>query len=193
MIDNRASKQHAEMLCCFLPAFRESTSLKELDMEFPRGNGPSNLAFENMLTHTLSLRSLRLGMHARNIDVATARSGLKKNTTLRELTLESEKDISPVLTSLRDHPVLRRLCLRGPGAVDLTELETVLLSDTSKIAELEIDRICWTMFHSPPLGLTPVLRALARRPTLTKLRVCCCPLDRDEARLLQMALHKTPS
>jgi hypothetical protein len=44
-------------LCCFLPAIQESTSLKELHMELPLQGGPSNLAFENMLTHTQSLRS----------------------------------------------------------------------------------------------------------------------------------------
>jgi hypothetical protein len=31
---------------CFLPAFQESTSLKELHMKLPRGGGPSNLALE---------------------------------------------------------------------------------------------------------------------------------------------------
>jgi hypothetical protein len=36
---------------CFLLAIQESTSLKELDIELPRGAGPSNLALENMLTH----------------------------------------------------------------------------------------------------------------------------------------------
>jgi hypothetical protein len=45
-------KQHEEMFCCFLPAFQESTSLKELHMRFPRFDGPSNLALEIMLTHT---------------------------------------------------------------------------------------------------------------------------------------------
>jgi hypothetical protein len=41
-----------EMLCIFLPAIQESTSLKELHMILPPLAGLSSLAFENMLTHT---------------------------------------------------------------------------------------------------------------------------------------------
>jgi hypothetical protein len=66
-----------EILCCFLRAFQESTSLRDLDMEWPRERGPSNLAFENMLTHTQSLRSLSLRAPRRYMGAA-ARSGLKK-------------------------------------------------------------------------------------------------------------------
>jgi hypothetical protein len=194
--DDRQFPWPEEMMCCLLPAIQESESLKELDIDFPLTAGPSNLALKNMLTHTQSLRTLSLsypeGLHD-DIAVAAARSGLKNNTTLRELTLEFSRGtttISPILTSLRDHPLLRRLCLRG-SMVNLTGLDTVLLSDSSKNTELDIHSV--HMSSSPMMGLTPVLRALARRPTLTKLRVCCCPLDRDEARLLQMALHKTPS
>jgi hypothetical protein len=43
------------------------------------------------------------------------------------------------------------------------------------------------------MGLTPVLQALGRRPTLTKLRLRCCPLGRDNARLLRVALCNIPS
>jgi hypothetical protein len=46
-------KQRGDLLCCFLPA-QESTSLKELHINFPSGGGPSSLAFEIMLTHTHS-------------------------------------------------------------------------------------------------------------------------------------------
>jgi Leucine-rich repeat (LRR) protein len=41
--------------------------------------------------------------------------------------------------------------------------------------------------------LSRVLRALARRPTLTKLGLRYCPIGCDDARLLQMALFNTPS
>jgi Ran GTPase-activating protein (RanGAP) involved in mRNA processing and transport len=183
-----------EILCCFLPAIQESTSLKELHINFPLIGGPSNLALENMLTHTQSLRSLSLICPfgpLEDIAVAAARSGLKKNTTLRELTLEFSRGttISPILTSVRDHPLLRRLCLHG-YAVDLTGLETVLLSNNSKITELDIHR-----FYRGPriMGLTRVLQALERRPTLTKLGLHFCRLGPDEAKLLQMALCNTPS
>ncbi len=115
--DDRELQLHEEILCCFLYAIQESASLKELDIYyFPLIGGPSNLALENMLTHTQSLRSLTLRIFPRLNAVAAAWSGLKKNTTLRELTLECKwgaTTISSVLTSLRDHPHLRRLCLRG--------------------------------------------------------------------------------
>jgi Ran GTPase-activating protein (RanGAP) involved in mRNA processing and transport len=92
--------------------------------------------------------------------------------------------------------------LRGDG-VDLTGLETVLLSDNSQITELEIDMLRGgdrhTMGftepenHLPILGLTHVLRALARHLTLTKLGLRRCPLGRNEARLLRVALCNMPS
>jgi hypothetical protein len=84
-IRNRYLQQRDEILCCFLSAIQESTSLKELHMELPRGGGPSNLAFENLLTHTQSLRSLSLfcpaacpGGQLEDTAMAAARSGLKK-------------------------------------------------------------------------------------------------------------------
>jgi hypothetical protein len=89
MTDDQELRQHEEMLCYFLHAIQNSTSLKELHMELPLRVGPSNLAHENMLTHTQSLRSLSLSISPRqNIAVAAAQSGLKKNTTSRELTLD---------------------------------------------------------------------------------------------------------
>jgi Leucine-rich repeat (LRR) protein len=178
------------LLCCFLPAIQESTSLKELHISLPLIGRPSTLALENMLKHTQSLRSLSLMCPVG----AAARSGLKKNTTLRELTLEvshgATATVSPILTSLQNHPHLRKLRLCGVE-VDLTGLETLLLSGTSKITELDINEFSW--YERPTLGLTPVLHALARRPTLTKLGLHRCPLDRDKARLLQMALCGIPS
>jgi Ran GTPase-activating protein (RanGAP) involved in mRNA processing and transport len=192
--DSGGYDNYEDILCCFLPAFQESKSLKELHINFPVTGGPSSLALKNMLTHTQSLRSLTLcpaGL-LEGIAMATARSGLKKNTTLRELTLDvwhGATSVSPILTSLRDHPLLRRLCVRG-HVVDLAGLETLLLSDKSKITELEIHRF----YGGPPImGLTRVLQALARRPTLTKLRLRHCPLSCDEATLLRMALCNIPS
>jgi hypothetical protein len=195
MTSDRALKQHEEMLCCFLPAIQESTSLKELHMDLPLRGGPSNLALENMLTHTQSLRSLSLIYPSGPLEdmaVAAVSSGLKKNTTLRELTLEVSRDttnVSPILTSLRVHPLLQKLCLRG-HAIGLTGLETLLLSDTSKITELDI--------HNggllPRMGLTRLLQALARRPTptklgLTKLGLHDRRLGRDDGRQLGMVLR----
>jgi Ran GTPase-activating protein (RanGAP) involved in mRNA processing and transport len=167
-------------------------------MKLPRGGGPSSLALEKMLTHTQSLRSLSLISPVEileDVAVAAVQSGLKKNTTLRELTLEIWRGVRqgaptlcPILASLRDHPLLGRLCLRG-HLVDLTGLETVLSSDNSKITELEIHMSCgW-----PPLGLPPVLQALERRPTLTKLGLYGFHIGRDDARELGIALCNTPS
>jgi Ran GTPase-activating protein (RanGAP) involved in mRNA processing and transport len=99
--------------------------------------------------------------------------------------------IVPILTSLCDHPVLRRLCLRG-NVEDLTGLETVLLNKNSKLTELDINRNR-RAGHQPMIGLTPVLRALAQHTTLTKLGLHRCPVGRDETSLLQMALCNMPS
>jgi hypothetical protein len=186
-------KQHEEMFCCFLPAFQESSLLKELNMRFPLTGGPSYLALEIMLTHTQSLLSLSLSCPTAlgDIAVAAACSGLKNNSTLRELTLKVPRDaanVSPILTSLCDHPFLERLRLCG-DAMDLTELETVLLSDNSQITELDMH----SLGHPPIMGLTRVMRALARYPPLTKLGIRDVRLDRDELRLLQMAWCNIPS
>jgi hypothetical protein len=92
-----------------------------------------------------------------------------------------------MLTSLRDHPLLARLYLRGSG-VDVNGLETVLLSDTSQITELEIRQ----NYGGPPLrGLMHILQNLARRPTLTKLGLHNGPLGHDEVRQLVMVLRNT--
>jgi hypothetical protein len=123
---------------------------------------------------------------------ATTSSGLKKKTTLRELTLarsQGATTVYPILISLRDHPLLRSLCLHGEGVI-LFGLETLLLSENSKITELEIDRFDGGL---PIIGLTRVLRALARRPTFTKLGFLNCALGPDEARLLGTVLRNIPS
>jgi hypothetical protein len=189
ILNDRALQQHEEMLCCVLPAIQESTSLNELQIDLPLIGGPSNLALGNMLTHTQSLRSLSLIYPSGPLEdmaVAAISSGLKKNIILRELTLRvSHGAVYPILTSLRDHPHLRRLCMRG-CEMDLTGLETVLLSDTSEISELDIDRSDRGLSI---MGLTPVLHALGRHSKLTKLGLHHCPLGRDEgARLLRLAL-----
>jgi Ran GTPase-activating protein (RanGAP) involved in mRNA processing and transport len=194
----RRLQKREEMVCCFLLAFQESTSLKELDMDSPTTEcEPSNLAFENMLKHSQSLRSLHLNFPIgcrEDKAVAAASAGLKKNTSLQELTLEfsrRETTIYPLLTSLRDHPLLRKLCLHGCVG-SLSGLETLLLSDASKITELEFDM--FDDYKRPPIMfLTLVLQALAHRPTLTKLKIHGCRLGSDEARLLQIALCNMPS
>ncbi len=193
--DDRELRQREENLCCFLHAIQESTSLNELQIRLTPIGGPSFLALENMLTHTQSLRSLNL-MYSygilEEIAIAEVSSGLKKNTTLQELTLEifrAETNVSPLLTSLCNHPHLRNLQLHG-SVGNLTGLETLLLSDNSKITELEIDR---SFYGSTIIGLTSVLHALASRPTLTKLGLRRCHLGRDEFRPLRMALRNIPS
>jgi Ran GTPase-activating protein (RanGAP) involved in mRNA processing and transport len=189
--------RHCEfILCSFLPAIQESTSLKKLDIQLPLSGGPSSLAFENMLTQNQNLRSLTLrcpsGLQEDIANMATTLSGLKRNTTLRELTLDFMQGataVPSILTSLRDHPLLRRLCLRGHVA-DLTGLEAVLRSDKSKISELEIRE---SYDGDPPLGLTQVLQALGRHPALTKLSLIDLGIGRDEARLLRTILCNNPS
>jgi hypothetical protein len=43
------------------------------------------------------------------------------------------------------------------------------------------------------IGLTRVLQALGRHPTLIKFGLYRCPLGRDEARLCRTALCNTPN
>jgi hypothetical protein len=184
--DEQELRHSEEIICCILHALQETTSLKKLHINFPLNDLSSNLALENMLTHTHSLQSLHLCISPRlSTSLAAASSGLKKNTTLRELTLKHMRGaISPIFTSLRDHPLLQRLRLNG-DVRNLTGLDTLLLSDTSKITELDIHG---SYERSPMIGLTPVLQALAQRPTLTKLGLSYFRLGPDEARLLRMAL-----
>jgi hypothetical protein len=109
--------------------------------------------------------------------VAAARSAL------RELTLEFPRDatdITVILTSLRDHTLIQRLCLRE-YAVDLTGLETVLLSDSSRITEL-------AGWRSTQYKLDKCFASFGTPSPLTKLKQCCFSFGLDEARLLRMAL-----
>jgi hypothetical protein len=188
------SDQECEaMFCSFLPAFQESTSLKKLHISIPLIGAPSYLALENMLTHTQSLQSLTLLCPKEDIAAAVFGSGLQKNTTLREFTMKfpkrttvSETNVSTILSSLCDHRLLRKLCLHGHTVVDdLTGLETLLLSDASTITELDIQQINGASTH--------ILRAAARRPTLTKLGLHIVRLGRDDARLLRTVLRNTSS
>jgi Ran GTPase-activating protein (RanGAP) involved in mRNA processing and transport len=197
MKDGRLLQQRDEIKCSLLmPAVQESTSLQKLNIDFPLIGGPSNLAFENMLTHTQSLRFLTLICHSigslEDKAVSAVSSGLKNNTTLRELKLEfwcGGMTASPILTSLLDHPLLRRLCLHGHVG-NLTGLETVLLSDNSKITELVI----LNSLDGPAIvGLTHVLQALARHTTLTKLKLHNVVLRSDKMRQLGMILCNTQS
>ncbi len=155
-----------------------------------------------MLTHTQSLRSLSLiyptGL-LEDVAVAAVSSGLKKNTTLRELTLKCclrkarTSILAPILTSLHDHPLLRRLCLRG-YVTNLTGLETVLLRENSKITDVEIN-INTIYGGKPMIGVTHVMEALGRHPhpTLTKLTLCRVCIGRYVARQLRTVLRNTPS
>jgi hypothetical protein len=52
--DDRFLQHSEEMSFCFLRAFQECTSLKELHMRLSPIGGPSNMAFENMMTNTQS-------------------------------------------------------------------------------------------------------------------------------------------
>jgi Ran GTPase-activating protein (RanGAP) involved in mRNA processing and transport len=190
-----SAEKDEEMLSYFLPAIQESTALKELYMELPPVDWPSKLAFTltSMLMHTQSLRSLSLVFPDEGIALAAAESALKRNTTLRELTLtfaQGITNISSLLTSLRKHPRLRRLCLRGYG-MDMSGLDTLLLSDSSKITELDIQRL--GVRHLRAMGLATLLQSLGRHRTLIKLGLHNCPLDQGEAKLLQMALCNMPS
>lgn len=87
----RELRHRQEIICCFLHAFQESISYKELNMELPPVGGPSNLALDNVLIHTQSLRSLSLSFGENGLledkAVATASSEWKKNTTLQEFEL----------------------------------------------------------------------------------------------------------
>jgi hypothetical protein len=182
-----------EIFTDFMPALRDSTSLKELEIKFSLLGGPSKLAIEHMLTYSKSLRSLTLicEMHVLEDIVvaagAAAQSGLKKNITLRELTLEIPRSAfseTPTLSIIRYLPQLRKLCLNGI-VTNLTGLGTMLFSDTCNITELEIHR---SHARLPMKGFPRVLRALARRPTLTKLTLHRFCLGWFEARLLRMTL-----
>jgi hypothetical protein len=67
--------------------------------------------------------------------------------------------------------------------VDLNGFESVWPSENSNMAELEFRML----FGGPPMiGLTRVLRALVRRPTLTKLILGGVFRGRDDAREVGM-------
>jgi Ran GTPase-activating protein (RanGAP) involved in mRNA processing and transport len=106
--------------------------------------------------------------------------------------MQEAQRMSPFsLNFLRNHPLLPRLCLYV-YRMNLAGLETLtlLLSETSKITELEING---SYGGRTNMGLWHVLRALALRPTLTKLEIHGVHLGLDEVRLLRTALRNTSS
>jgi hypothetical protein len=97
-------RENEEIICCFLLAFQESTSLKMLHINFPvTDGGPSHLALENMLTNTQSLRSLKLcrpyDQLAETAVEAAVASGLKNNTIYESSRWNSRRmqRLSPLL------------------------------------------------------------------------------------------------
>jgi hypothetical protein len=118
-----------ETFYCFLLAFQESTSLKELSICFPVIGGLSNLALETQSLWSICLRLLD-GL-LEDIAIAAASSGMKNTTNLRELALEGGEHatalslsyLSQYTRSSSPSKAMFASCLRG-YAVDRTELET---------------------------------------------------------------------
>jgi Ran GTPase-activating protein (RanGAP) involved in mRNA processing and transport len=182
---SRNNSESQRVLSCFLLALKEKASLKELSLHDLK-LGSASQVLEKLLMDTQSLQKLQLNCSWQldQEERAKVQSGLAKNTTLQAITLAAT--LPRILQSLRNHPRLKTLNL---SVGDLTGLDALLQDDNSKITELSVERH-YSTSRDQPVGLSPVLQALGRKTSLTKLTIAGCRLRFYQTRLLETVLRK---
>jgi hypothetical protein len=185
---------HQRVISILLTSLQVSSSLKKLSVVNIQLHQSASQAFESLLTHTKSLQKLQLkgwrGVNPEELEML--QSGFSKNTPLRELTLISWSgtNLTAVLTSLRDHPLLQKLS----SAACIEErigLNILLHSGKSKITDLTIDKTGGYEEARRSAAFGGVLQTLGRKTTLTKLSFLYCPLYmRNQASQLEMVLRR---
>jgi hypothetical protein len=185
---------HQRVISILLTSLQVSSSLKKLSVVNIQLHQSASQAFESLLTHTKSLQKLQLkgwrGVNPEELEML--QSGFSKNTPLRELTLISWSgtNLTAVLTSLRDHPLLQKLS----SAACIEErigLNILLHSGKSKITDLTIDKTGGYEEARRSAAFGGVLQTLGRKTTLTKLSFLYCPLYmHNQASQLEMVLRR---
>jgi Ran GTPase-activating protein (RanGAP) involved in mRNA processing and transport len=187
---------HRQFLSIFIEAVGQSNSVKELNLTCP-GFGTASESFENLLTRTKTLRHLRVDLKRRGPleeeETAAIASGFSKNTTLREIVLIEwqETSLIPVLTALRDHPVLEKLHVLG--ITSFTGLDALLRGKNSQLKELIIEGINngSNIYNvEQVVGFESFMQVIGRNTTILNMVIANVPLSRDNVQQLKAMLRR---
>jgi Ran GTPase-activating protein (RanGAP) involved in mRNA processing and transport len=191
-VNCRMEYTHQQSLSTFIKAIGQSTSVQELSLT-NLGLESASKSFEYLLTRTKSLRRLRVDLKGRGPfqEVATAAiaSGFSKNTTLREIELYAwqQTGLIPVLTALKDHPVLEKLHL--VGYLSLAGMDSLLRGNNSQLKELVIGRFKGSIGEQM-VGFESFMREMERNTTILKMIIAAVPLSRDGSQQLNAVLRR---
>jgi hypothetical protein len=178
-------------LCTFIKAIGQSTSVKELNL-MNLGLESASESFENLLTRTKTLRHLRVDLKRQEPlkEAATAAiaSGFSKNSTLHEINLLDwqETSLIPVLTALRDHPVLQKLQVEGFSS--FTGIDALLGSKESQLKELIIARFNGSTVNL--VGFESFMLEMGRNTTILMMVIASVPLSIDNIQQLKAMLRR---
>jgi hypothetical protein len=179
-------------LCTFIEAIGQSTSVQGLRL-MNLGLGSASASFENLLTQTKTLRHLRVDLEKQwpltEAETAAIASGFSKNSTLREIVLVDwqETGLTPVLTALRDHPMLEKLQVDGFSS--FTGMDALLHGKNSQLKELMIARLQESTVEQL-VGFESFMLKMGRNTTILKMLIAGVPLSRDNTQQLKAMLHR---
>jgi hypothetical protein len=184
---------HQQFLSSFIEAIGQSNSVTELDLvnlDF----GTASESFENLLTRTKILRHLRVDLREQEPlkakeTAAIIASGFSKNATLREIELVDwgETGLAPVLTALRDHPVLEKLLVWGFSS--FTGIDALLRGKKSLLKELIIEK-CKGSIGEQVAGFESFMQEMGRNTTILKIVIAAVPLSCDNIQQLKAMLRR---
>jgi Ran GTPase-activating protein (RanGAP) involved in mRNA processing and transport len=186
---------HRQFLPSFFEAIGQSNSMKEFKLTCPY-LGPDCKSFENLLTRTKTLRYLQVDLKGRGpkdeAETAAIASGFCKNTTLREIVLVywQETSLIPVLTALRDHPVLEKLHVVGFSS--FTGMDALLRGKKCQLKELIIED--YDGFNEEEeeemVGFESFMLEMGPNTTILKMAITGVSLSHDNIQHLKAMLHR---
>jgi Ran GTPase-activating protein (RanGAP) involved in mRNA processing and transport len=182
---------HQQFLSTFIDAIGQSNSVNELNL-MNLDLGTASASFENLLTKTKTLRYLQVGLERQEPleEAATAAiiaSSFSKNATLRQIVLVDWEGISliPVLTALRDHPVLEELYVLGFSS--FAGMDILLRGKNSQLKELIIkgsnsveEVVCFESF----------MTEMERNTSILTMAIFSVSLSRDNTQQLRAMLRR---
>jgi Ran GTPase-activating protein (RanGAP) involved in mRNA processing and transport len=184
---------HQQFFSTFIEAIGQSTSVTHLNVRELGFETASSESLENLLTRTTTLRLLKVDLKRKGPleEAATAAiaSGFSKNTTLREIALThwQETTFTPVLTALRDHPVLQKLHVEGFSS--LAGITALLRGKQSQLKELTMLEFNGSIGEAV-VGFESFMLEMGRNTTILNMIIAKVPLSRDNIQQLKGMLRR---
>jgi Ran GTPase-activating protein (RanGAP) involved in mRNA processing and transport len=182
-----------QVLSTFIEAVGQSSYINELNLVCP-GLGAASKSFENLLTRTKTLRYLRFEWKGRapvkKAAMGAIVSAFSKNTSLRTIVLVEwqEAILAPVLTALRDHPVLESLQVEGLSS--FTGIDALLRGKNSQLKQFTIARFKGSIAGEQMVGFESFMLEMGRNTTILKMSISDVPLSHDNAQQLKGMLRR---